>query len=371
MDPLEIFLVSAPGLEPLLAEEAQARGFVSAHAVPGGVTLSGGWAEAQRACLVLRGASRVLVRIAHFPAAHLAQLDKRARKINWADLLRPEVPVKVEASCKGSRIYHAGAAAERISNAIRDGVGPALSDDAPVRILVRIQKNVCTISVDMAGEPLHRRGFKEAVAKAPMRETLAALFLRACGYDGAEPVLDPMCGSGTFVIEAAEIAAGLAPGRGRSFAFEQLAGFDPDAWAAMQAGLAPAAATTPDACFHGSDRDPGAIRMAGENASRAGVAALCRFEAVAVKELQRPDGPPGLIIVNPPYGERVSNRGALVGVHRRLGQVLRERFTGWRVGLVTSDASLAKVTGLPFGAPGPFVDHGGLKIRLHQTGPLT
>jgi putative N6-adenine-specific DNA methylase len=369
MDPSEIFLVSAPGLEPLLAEEAQAQGFVSAQAVPGGVTVSGGWAEAQRACLVLRGASRVLVRIASFPAAHLAQLDKRARKIGWTELLRPDVPVKVEASCKGSRIYHAGAAAERISNAIRDGVGAPLRDDAPVRILVRIQKNVCTISVDMAGEPLHRRGFKEAVAKAPLRETLAALFLRACRYDGTEPVLDPMCGSGTFVIEAAEIAAGLTPGRRRAFAFEQLAGFDPDAWAAMKAQAPPGAA--PNARFHGSDRDPGAIRMAGENASRAGVAALCRFEAVAVKELQRPDGPPGLVIVNPPYGERVSNRGALVGVHRTLGQVLRERFTGWRVGLVTSDASLAKVTGLPFGPPGPFVDHGGLKIRLHQTGPLT
>lgn len=369
MDATEIFLVSSPGLEPLLAEEAHERGFAAVKPTPGGVLISGDWSEAQRACLQLRGASRVLVRIASFPAAHLAQLDKRARKLAWADLLRPGIPVKVEASCKGSRIYHAGAAAERVANAISQNVGAPIRDDAPVRILARIHKNICTLSVDVSGEPLHRRGFKEAVAKAPMRETLAALFLRACGFNGAEPVLDPMCGSGTFVIEAAEIAAGLAPGRNRSFAFEHLAGFDAAGWAAMKETAAPN--TKPGLAFRGSDRDSGAVRMAGENAVRAGVDGLCRFDEVTVKDLERPEGPAGLVIVNPPYGARVGNRGALVGVHRTLGQVLRERFTQWRVGLITSDASLAKATGLPFQAAGPFVDHGGLKIRLHQTEPLT
>jgi putative N6-adenine-specific DNA methylase len=374
---LDMFLVCAPGLESFLAQEAAQLGFKPADAQPGGVAIEGDWIDAQRACLHLRGASRVLVRIASFPAAHLAQLDKRARKLNWAALLRRDVPVKVEASCKGSRIYHAGAAAQRVANAIRDAVGAPIQAEAPVRILVRIHKNICTISVDASGEPLHRRGFKEAVAKAPMRETLAALFLRACGYDGKEPVLDPMCGSGTFVIEAAEIAAGLAPGRARAFAFEQLATFNAETWAETwaetQAETTAGAVSPPGPAFllRGSDRDPGAVRMAGENAARAQVADICRFEPTPVKDLLRPDGPPGLIIVNPPYGERVSNRGALVGVHRTLGQVLRERFTGWRVGLVTSESRLAQVTGLPFEPPGPFVDHGGLKIRLHQTGPLT
>ena len=366
--PFEIFLVCPPGLEPVLAEEARAHGFQSVRAEAGGVAIAGGWEDVQRANLVLRGASRVLARMARFGAAHLAQLDKRARKIDWASVLRRDVPVKVEASCKGSRIYHAGAAAERVANAIQDRIGAPVTAEAQVRLLVRIQKNLCTISVDTSGEPLHKRGFKEAVAKAPMRETLASLFLRACGYHGTEPVLDPMCGSGTFVIEAAEMAAGLHPGRVRAFAFEQLAVFDPSAWGEQKAQR-----PTPHETglkFHGSDRDAGAARMAGQNAARAGVAELCRFTAAAVKDLQRPDGPPGLVIVNPPYGDRVGNRGALVGVHRTLGQVLRERFAGWRVGLITSETALAKATGLPFDPPGPFVDHGGLKIRLHQTRPL-
>ena len=366
--PLEIFLVCPPGLETLLAEEAAERDFANVRAQNGGVSIAGGWPEVWRACLELRGASRVLARFASFGAAHLAQLDKRARKVAWADVLRPDVPVKVEANCVGSRIYHHGAAAERVARAIRETVGAPIEDAAPIRVLARIHKNFCTLSVDASGELLHRRGFKEAVAKAPMRETLAAMFLRAGGYDGREPVLDPMCGSGTFVIEAAEIAAGLAPGRARAFAFERLASFDADAWAALKAAMAPAREV--DCLFLGSDRDAGAVRMASENAARSGVEALCRFETVSVKDLQRPDGPPGLIMVNPPYGDRISNRGALVGVHRTLGQVLTERFAGWRVGLITSDASLAKATGLPFQDPGPFIDHGGIKIRLHQSGPL-
>ena len=368
-EPLEIFLVCPPGLEPFLAEEAQANNFQAARTQSGGVAIAGGWPEVQRANLVLRGASRVLARIARFGAAHLAQLDKRARKLDWASVLRPDVPVKVEASCKGSRIYHAGAAAERVANAIQDRIGAPVTAEAEVRLLVRIQKNLCTISVDASGEPLHRRGFKEAVAKAPLRETLASLFLRACDYDGAEPVLDPMCGSGTFVIEAAEIAAGRHAGRSRAFAFEQLAVFEAQSWADLKAQAA--AAPRADLLFLGSDRDPGAVRMAQDNAERAGVGDLCRFEPTAVKDLQRPHGPPGLVMVNPPYGDRIGNRGALVGVHRTLGQVLRERFTGWRVGLITSDAALARATGLPFAAPGPIVDHGGLKVRLHRTAPLS
>jgi putative N6-adenine-specific DNA methylase len=366
--PLEIFLVCPPGLEPLLADEASQHGFTNVRAQNGGVSLAGDWPQVWRACLELRGASRVLARFASFGAAHLAQLDKRARRVDWAGLLTPDVPVKVEANCIGSRIYHHGAAAERVARAITETVGAPIQAEAPVRVLVRIHKNFCTLSVDASGDLLHRRGFKEAVAKAPMRETLAAVFLRACGYDGTEPVLDPMCGSGTFVIEAAEIAAGLAPGRARAFAFERLASFDAERWAAMKADLPPA--VHPGCLFLGSDRDAGAVRMAGDNARRAGVDAFCRFDAVSAKDLQRPDGPPGLVIVNPPYGERMGNRGTLVGVHRTLGQVLTERFSGWRVGLLTSDPSLAKATGLPFQEPGPPIDHGGLKIRLHQSGPL-
>jgi len=367
VEPIEIFLAAPPGLEPLLAEEACEAGFSGVTAQPGGVAVQGGWPEVWRANLELRGASRVLARVAQFRAMHLAQLDKRARRVEWAALLRPRVAVKVEASCRASRIYHAGAAAERVQRAIAEELGAPEDSAEGLRLMVRIEDDLCTLSVDTSGEPLHRRGHKQALNPAPMRETLAALFLRACGYDGTEPVVDPMCGAGTFVIEAAEIAAGLLPGRSRAFAFEQFADFDAAAWERMKAR---APRTVASARFHGSDRDAGAIAMSRANAERAGVADLTVFDRAAISDLRWPDGPPGLVIVNPPYGGRLGNRKLLFGLYATLGKVLAERFSGWRVGLVTADEGLARATGLAFAPPGPVVPHGGLKVRLWQAGPL-
>ncbi len=367
VESFEIFLVAAPGLEPALLAEAQERGFVGARLVPGGVALPGGWREVWRANLELRCATRVLARIAGFRAMHLAQLDKRCRKVPWADYLRPEVPLAVEAACHKSKIYHAGAAAQRLATAIGEELGAPVSSEAAVRVMLRLDDDYATISIDTTGEPLHKRGHKEAVNRAPMRETMAAALLRTCGYAGTEPVLDPMCGSGTFVIEAAEIAMGLAPGRSRHFAFEQLAGFDRSAWVELQS--APPAGLPPWR-FLGSDRDAGAIGMARENAGRAGVSACTGFEVLDVADLVAPAGPPGLVIVNPPYGTRLGDKRELSGLYRMLGERLREGFAGWRVGLVTTDAALAQATGLPWRPPGQPILHGGLRIRLWQTGPL-
>jgi putative N6-adenine-specific DNA methylase len=365
-DPFEIFLVATPGLEAPLCDEARAAGF-DASVVEGGVVFAGGWPDVWRANLELRGATRVLARIASFRAMHLAQLDKRSRKVAWGEVLRADVPVSVEASCRKSKIYHAGAAAQRVATAITETFGAPVTDDAGVRVLARIEDDLVTLSIDTTGESLHKRGHKEAVARAPMRETMAAMFLRQCGYRGDEPVLDPMCGSGTFVIEAAEIATGLKSGRTREFAFEQLRTFDGAAWAALKAG---ATARPTELRFFGSDRDAGAIRMAGENAARAGVSDLVRFEDRPVEDLERPQGPPGLVIVNPPYGARIGHKGPLLLLHRRLGDALKQKFSGWRVGIITADAELAKATGLRFDKPAAPVLHGGIRVSLWQTGPL-
>jgi putative N6-adenine-specific DNA methylase len=374
-----IFLVAPPGLETVLCAEAAEAGFAGAVPVPGGVTLRGGRAEVMRANLVLRGASRVLVRIGIFSAIHLSQLDKRARKLDWGAFLRPDVPVKVEAICRKSKIYHSGAAAERVGTAIAEELGAPLvrasgdeAGDPGVRVLVRIENDMVTVSVDTSGEPLHRRGHKQAVSKAPMRENLAALFLHSCGFAGTEPVFDPMCGSGTFVIEAAEMALGLKPGRSRRFAFERLAGFDAGQWAAMRGAGEPAA--LPEGLrFYGSDRDAGAVRMAAENAARAGVSGVTAFTQTNVSEIVPPPGSAGLaglVIVNPPYGGRIGERTQLAPLYRTLGQVLRERFGGWRVGLVTSDRKLAEATRLRFASVSGPIDHGGIGVRLYCSARL-
>ena len=363
----EIYLVATPGLEAALCDEARSRGFRSPKVVAGGVRIEGKWHDVWRANLELRGTGRVLARIGSFAASHLSQLDKSARKFPWGETLRKEIAVRVEATCKKSKIYHAGAASQRVATAIHEELGCPLSEDADVCVKIRIDHDVCTVSIDSSGEMLHKRGHKEAIAKAPIRETLAAMFLRQCGYDGSEPVVDPMCGSGTFIIEAAEMAAGLKPGRTRNFAFEQLATFDAEAWQKMR-DAKPAA--VPAVRFYGSDRDAGAIRAAKANAERAGVTTITEFHQHAISNLKPPEGPQGLVIVNPPYGTRIGDKKPLHALYAALGQTLLQRFGGWRVGIVTTDAALAKSCGLPFKPVAASVNHGGLKVYLYQTEKL-
>lgn len=363
----EIFLTAPPGLELALKDEALVCGFSKPKAMPGGVRFRGQWADVWRANLTLRGAGRVLARVARFQAMHLDQLEARTREVAWSTILRLNAPISVEATCRKSKIYHQGAAAERVARAIQDTTGAPLGDKDALQVQLRIEDNQCTLSVDTSGEPLHKRGTKAFVGKAPMRETLAALFLRQCGFTGTEPVLDPMCGSGTFLLEAAEMARNTPPGRARRFAFEDLASFDPVAWQALKTHQPP---TDSAAQFYGSDRDAGAIKGARANVDRAGANDIIHLSHHAVSDLRRPNGPPGLVIVNPPYGGRIGNKKQLFGLYGALGKTLSERFSEWRVGLVTTDTSLARATGLPFGDPGVPVAHGGLRIQLWQTGPL-
>ncbi len=343
-----------------LADEATRAGFAGVRQVPGGVEVTGGLPEAIRANRVLRCAVRVLWRVAAFRAMHLAQLDKRARKLAWGDWLRADVPVKVEASCHRSKIYHDKAAVQRIAGAITAAGIPVAADGAVV-VKARIEDDLCTVSLDTSGEPLHRRGHKTFVGKAPLRETMAAGFLWQMGFDGTQAVVDPMCGSGTIVLEAAEIAAGLVPGRSRDFAFAHLAG----AGARALPSRSPAYLREDEgARFFGFDRDDGAIRGARGNAGRAGVDALCRFERQAVSDLMPPEGvAPGIVLTNPPYGARIGERKLLFAVYGALGATLKARFAGWQVGIITSDMGLAQATGLGLEALGP-VDHSGTKVWL-------
>ena len=359
-----VFLVAQPGLETALLTEAIAAGFADAQLVPGGVEIAGGLAEAIRANHILRRAVRVLWRVAAFRALHLAQLDKRAKKLAWLDWLRPDQPVRVEAVCRSSKIYHDKAAVQRIAGAIT-AAGITVASDATLVIKARIEDDLCTISIDTSGEPLHRRGHKTFVGKAPLRETMAAGFLWQMGFDGGQAVVDPMCGSGTIVLEAAEIAAGLLPGRSRDFAFAHLVGGGNE-------GRCPSRSPgyleneEGGVRFFGYDRDDGAIRGAQGNAARAGTSAICHFTRQAVSDLMPPEGiAPGIILTNPPYGARIGERKLLFAVYGALGATLRARFAGWKVGIVTPDKGLAQATGLSLAPLGP-VDHSGTKVWLWQ-----
>ncbi len=363
----EILLTCAPGLENALAEEAREKTFNVQGQFTGSVTLQGSWHDVWRANLTLRGANSVLARIGSFPAQHMSELDKRARKFAWQHWLPKHVPLKVSASCKASRLYHSGAVCQRIETALREEFGAAFSEDATLEVMARIERNICTLSIDTSGVLLHKRGLKQAMAKAPMRETMAALLLRQCGYRGLEPIVDPMCGSGTFVLEAAEMAQGLMPGRLRKFAFELLPSFNAAEWQKLKSQTLQETQLR----FFGFDRDAGAIKAATANAARASVGDVTHFAQQPIARLQRPDGRPGLVICNPPYGARIGDVKKLSSLYASFGQVMRNGFSGWRVALVTNEASLAKATGLPFIKPSDPIMHGGIKIRLYQTRPLS
>lgn len=367
----EIFLVTLPGLEAHLFAEVKEQGFKRPAMISGGVLIQGGWREVWRANLVLRGASKVLVRIGEFRAHHLAQLDKHARRFPWVDFLSPDMSVKVDVSTnRKSEIYHGGAAEERIERAIHEEFGAPIAkrlEDTDILIKVRIARNLVIISLETSGTPLHKRGHKQAMGKAPLRETIAAMTLRACGYSRKAPLVDPMCGSGTYVIEAAEMAANLMAGRDRSFAFEKLLSYDAAAVSEMKQNWFTRKAP---AHFYGSDQNAQVIGFAKDNAERAGVGAACHFTNAPLSKLHCPDGPPGLVMVNPPYGTRIGNKKALLELYRNFGDVMRERFSGWRVGMVTTDAAFAEATKLPWKPPSVPIPHGGLKIRLYQTEAL-
>lgn len=363
----EIFLATAPGLENALYDEVRSKGFKRVKATKGGVTIEGGWPEVWRANLWVRGASRVLARVASFKALHLVELAALSQKVPWNDILNPEHSFRVEVSCSKSRIYHSGAAVERIERAISDTLKISPSSEAEIKVMARIDHDICTLSVDTSGALLHKRGYKTVINKAPMRENMAALFLQQCGYQGTEPVFDPMCGSGTFVIEAAEIAARLNPGRLRNFAFEKLATFDPQAWENMRSVVRQAEVSFN---FYGSDRDSGAVKMSAENAVRAGVDKLTEFKLQTISDITPPTSTPGLVILNPPYGGRIGEKYKLTPLYQTLGRVLRDRFLGWRVGIITNDKTLAQATALPFVPESTPVQHGGLRVNLFYTNVL-
>jgi putative N6-adenine-specific DNA methylase len=304
-----------------------------------------------RANLWLRTASRVLVRVARFSATAFYELEKRAKKIPWDAFLSAGQNAEFRVTARKSKLYHSDAIAERLANSVgrrattaADGRRPAADRQL---FVVRALHDEFTISADTSGELLHMRGYRQAVGKAPLRETLAAALLLASGWRGETPLIDPFCGSGTISIEGALLARRIAPGLQRRFAFMDWPDFNARLWARLTtAARANALASSPVPVF-GSDRDAGAIDAARANAKRAGVEADIDFAVRAVSAMSPPHGL-GLVATNPPYGVRVSRGAEIRNLYARLGQVIRERCAGWQVAMYSPDPRLSKQTGLEF-----------------------
>jgi putative N6-adenine-specific DNA methylase len=360
----DCFAVAAPGLEPLVAREIAARDVTRLHTIAGGVTFHATSEQLYAANLWSRIASRIIVRLAAFHAAAFYELERHAARVPFERFIAPGVPVTVHVTCRKSRLYHSDAVAERIRRAIERRTGSIVPvSDGGVLVNVRLLHDQCTVSIDSSGELLHRRGYRLATAKAPLRETLAAAMLSASEWNAHAALVDPFCGSGTIPIEAALIARRRAPGIQRVFAFMQWPEFDKALWSLLvdqakageraQAGVAIVAA----------DRDAGGTQAARENAERAGVGEDIAITTQAISDLEAP-AERGWLVTNPPWGVRVGEREKLRDLYARLGQVARRQLPGWHAALLApADGALARVVRLPL-TPVLRTVNGGIPVAL-------
>jgi 23S rRNA (guanine2445-N2)-methyltransferase / 23S rRNA (guanine2069-N7)-methyltransferase len=355
-------LVSAPrGFADLLAGELSACGALAVRERTLGVAFSGSLECAYRACLWSRIANRVYLELAHFRAEDAREFHDAVCAIDWSAQLPPGATLACDFTGRHPAITHTHFGALKLKDGIVDalraatGVRPDVARERPdVRVHAHAHGTQITLSIDLSGESLHRRGYRTEAGEAPLKENVAAGVLLRAGWESlvaspavrgptAAQFLDPLCGSGTLCIEAALIAADHAPGLTRRyFGFLGWRGHDPALWARLRAA-AEARARAGDLTsvrVYGRDRDPRAIERARGNAARAGIAHLTHFETGALSgaapAAAGAAAGPALLCANPPYGERLADRDGARAVHRELGSVLRERFQGWSAAVLTS-----------------------------------
>ena len=313
-----LFATAARGTEGALRDELRELGFRSVRAERGGVHFAGELSAGARACLELRTAMRVLYRLETFPATEGNALYEGTKAIDWSPYLTAQHTLAVRAVCRDSRITHSQFVAQKTKDAVVDqlrerwGERPSVDRaDPDLALFVHLVRDVATVYLDLSGESLHRRGYRAQAMEAPLKESLAAAILRLSGWDRQRPLLDPMCGSGTIPIEAVLGARRIAPGLLRErFGLERWACHDEGARRGM-ADLREAAFARilPDCPpIFGSDLDPAAIAVAAENARVAGVKVI--WSKKSVTEIT-PLSPPGMVVTNPPYGERLAGSDEL------------------------------------------------------------
>jgi putative N6-adenine-specific DNA methylase len=336
------FAICQPGFEAFLTREVGAlSGAVEVEQSEGGVSFRGPLDLTYLANLHLRTAVRVLIRVASFRATSFPELHNKSRRVRWELWIGMADSVAYDISAKRSRVMHERKTRHAVHEALTRTMGElgrSVDDEpeSPVRIHIRMHEDLCTLSLDTSGDLLYKRGYRISSVAAPIRETSAAALLMAAGYNRSSAIVDPMCGSGTFLIEAARMLRGIPPGVLRSFAFESLPWFNPPVWQRMRTLAAEQIARSTPCRLLGFDRDARAVDAARENAARGDAGHDIEF-AVADARVAKPPHPlpgAGLLICNLPYGKRAADLQAVRELYPSFGAHVKRAFPGWRYGFV-------------------------------------
>ncbi len=340
-----LFATCAPGLEPALHAELRDLRCAKLERQVGGVYFEGDLRDVWRANLGLRTAVRVLCRVARFEAPDEGAFYRAAREVAWERFLGPEGTLAVTAHAADSKLFHTGFIAQLAKDAVVDrfreltGARPSVDKQSPdLALRVHLVRDRCSLLLDTSGPSLHKRGWRRYQGPAPLAETLAAGLLLLSGWDRSSPLLDPFCGSGTLLVEAALLAAGRAPGAARAFAFERWPGHDAAGFAALRAEAAEPRPLPRKLVLRGSDADPRQIEGARENLASAGLLEGVELELADARAFAPRRGWNAWIATNPPYGERVGDARALAGLYRDFGQRLRAGAQGFHLALLTGGA---------------------------------
>jgi putative N6-adenine-specific DNA methylase len=350
---MKFFATTTKGLEEVLAAELNTLGAREVIPANGGVSFSGSLRDGYRACLWLRTANRVLQPIASFSCPSQEALYEGVYALNWEELMTPSMTLAVEANLRDSELTHSRFAALKTKDAIVDkirdlrGLRPNVDPKDPdLRINLHLAKNHCTISLDLAGTGLHRRGYRRDPTIAPLKETLAAGLVALTGWDQKTPFVDPMCGSGSLPLEAALLASNTAAGRlSPNFGFQRWPDFDVSSWKELIEEAEQVQSTLPADLIFGSDRDQRAVDFARRNAESAGIGGQIRWSHSDFTKLE-PPADHGTLICNPPYGERIGEEAELEAFYRKIGDTFKQRWKGWTAWVFTGNLALAKRVGL-------------------------
>jgi len=365
------FAAAPKGLADLLAAELRAFGAAHTQETPGGVHFSGSLEIGYRACLWSRVASSVLLELATFEASTPDELYAGVRTVKWNEHVGPEATIACEFTATASPITHSHYATLRAKDAIVDqlrdqrGSRPSVELERPdVRVHVHAAQRNVTVSIDLAGESLHRRGYRERGVAAPLKENLAAGIVQLAGWNPAEPLLDPMCGSGTIVIEAAMMALAIPPGHARAFGFERLAGFDRRRWSDVREAALAARIPARRLPIFARDRYGEELKKARANLQAAGLADCVELKQADVLDTGAPAAT-GVLIANPPYGARLGEDAALAEFYPKLGDTFKKYYAGWRCCIFSADTRLPKLIRLSASRRTPLFN-GPLECRLYE-----